>query len=195
MNFEFAEQINTDLENLEFGKAISIAETELKKIPTTDFHSVIGQSMISQVDSLVSWVDNYYKSTSKKIDIKALYFEMNEFDINTDTWYIDGFCYNKDGGLDLHDMEWLCDFTRDTMTSEEFIVGGFEKLQLAFENIEPDNDDLQNARDWSEQIVIARFMELMRTTHLKAKEQKLEWATIPLYFTEHSYDFILKSDN
>jgi hypothetical protein len=68
-------------------------------------------------------------------------------------------------------------------------------VQNAFENIEPDNDDVQNARDWSEQIVIARFMELMRTTHLKAKEQKLTWATIPLYFTEHSYDFIVKSAN
>ena len=195
MNFAFAEQINPDLEKLDFDKAIKIAEAELKKISTTDFHSVLGQSMISQADSLVNWIDNYYKSTSKKIDIKALYFEMNEFDINTDTWYIDGFCYNKDGGLDLDDMEWLCDVTKDTMASKEFVLVGFEKLQNAFENIELNNDELQNARDWSEQIVIARFMELMRTAHLKAKEKDLLWATIPLYFTEHSYDFILKSDN
>ncbi|MEO5563671.1 MAG: hypothetical protein ABIR18_09560 [Chitinophagaceae bacterium] len=195
MNFGFAEQINPDLEKLDFDKAIRIAETNLKKIPTTDFHSVLGKSMTNQADSLVNWIDNYYKSTSKKIDIKAIYFEMNEFDINTDTWYIDGFSYDNDGGLDLDDMEWLSDFTRDTMTSEEFILVGFEKLQNAFENIELDNDDLQNARDWSEQIVIARFMELMRTAHLKAKEKELLWATIPLYFTEHSYDFILKSNN
>lgn len=35
MNFEFAEQINPDLERLDFAKALDIAETELKKLPTT----------------------------------------------------------------------------------------------------------------------------------------------------------------
>jgi hypothetical protein len=80
------------------------------------------------------------------------------------------------------------------MTSEEFVLTGFEKIQTAFENIEIDNDNLQNSRDWCEQIIIARFMELMRTAHLKAKEKNLSWAEIPIYFTEHSYDFIIKSD-
>jgi hypothetical protein len=80
------------------------------------------------------------------------------------------------------------------MTSKEFVLTGFEKLQRAFENIELDNDNLQDSRDWCEQIIIARFMELMRTAHLKSKEKNLAWASIPIYFTEHSYDFILKSD-
>jgi hypothetical protein len=195
MNFEFAQQINPSLENLEFSKALDIAETALTKIPMTEFHSVLGQSFINQADSLATWVDKFHQAISKKMNIKALYFEMNEFDINTDTWYIDGFSYDKDGGLDLDDMEWLCDFTRDKMTSEEFVLTGFEKLQTAFENIELDNDNLQNSRDWCEQIIIARFMELMRTSHLKAKEKNLAWATIPIYFTEHSYDFIIKSNN
>jgi hypothetical protein len=195
MNFEFAQQINPLLEKLDFSKAIEIAETALNKIPPTEFHLVLGQSFISQADSLAIWVDNFHQTISKKMDIKALYFEINEFDINTDIWYIDGFSYDKDGGFDLDDMEWLCDFTRDKMTTEEFVLTGFEKLQTAFENIELDNDNLQNSRDWCEQIIIARFMELMRTAHLKAKEKNLAWATIPIYFTEHSYDFILKSDN
>ena len=120
---------------------------------------------------------------------------MNEFDINTDIWYIDGFSYDKDGGLDLDDMEWLADVTGDRMTSKKFTLKGFEKLQNAFENIEPDNENLQDTRDWSEQIIIVRFMELMRKAHLKAKEKNLSWAKIPIYFTEHSYDFILISDN
>ena len=195
MNFEFAQQINPSLKKLNFSKALDIAETALTKIPTTEFHSVLGQSFINQADNLAIWVDNFYQAISKKMDIKALYFEMNEFDINTDIWYIDGFSYDKDGGLDPYDMEWLCDFTRDKITSEEFVLTGFEKLKTAFENIVLDNDNLQNSRDWCEQIIIARFMELMRTVHLKAKEKNLAWATIPIYFTEHSYDFILKSNS
>jgi hypothetical protein len=195
MNFEFAQQINPSLENLDFLKALDIAETALNKIPSTEFHSVLGLSFINQSNNLETWIDDFYHRISKKINIKALYFEMNEFDINTDSWYIDGFSYEKDGGLDLDDMEWLCDFTRDRMTSDEFTLTGFEILQSAFENIELDNDNLQDARDWCEQVIIARFMELMRTAHLQAKEKKLAWASIPVYFTEHSYDFILKSDS
>ena len=196
MNFEFTEQINPDLEQLNFEKALNIAETELRKIPTTDFHYVLEKSLVGQADDLASWVENFYNIATKKNKVAALYFEMNEFDINTDHWYIDSFAFSKDGGLDLEDMEWLCDFDTDSQTETEtvFKIDGYEKLQSAFESIELDTDDLQNARDWSEQIIIARFMELMTNAHLIAKTKKLNWATVPIYFTEHSYDFVVKSD-
>lgn len=196
MNFDFAEQINSDLEQLNFDKALSIAQTELRKIPTTEFHNVLDKSLVGQADDLASWVENFYNLATKKNKVEALYFEMNEFDINTDLWYVDCFAFNKDGGLDLDDMDWLCDFDTDSQTETEtvFKIDGYEKLQTAFESIELDTDDLQNARDWCEQIIIARFMELMRTAHLTAKNRNLNWATISIYFTEHEYDFIVKSD-
>ncbi len=197
MNFGFAEQINPDLEKLDFEKAISIGETELKKLPTTDFHSIIGKTLRVQAESLAAWVDNFYKIASKKLDIKSLYFEMNEFDINTDTWYIDTFAYSQNGGLDLEDMDWLGDFEADSQSETEtvFQIEGLEKLQTAFESIELDTDYLQDSRDWCEQIIIAKFMELMRTAHLTAKQKGYSWATTPIYFTEHSYDFVVKSEN
>jgi len=196
MNFEFAELINPDLEQLNFDKALNIAETELRKIPTTTFHYVLENSLVGQADDLAYWVENFYNIASKKNKVEALYFEINEFDINTDLWYIDSFAFSKDGGLDLSDMEWLFDFDTDSQTETQtvFKIEGYEKLQTAFESIELNTDDLQNARDWSEQIIIARFMELMAKAHLIAKTKKLNWATIPIYFTEHSYDFIVKSE-
>ena len=78
------------------------------------------------------------------------------------------------------------------MTSEEYVITSYEKLQKAFENIEPDTDDLQDARDWGEQLVIIRFMELMSAAHSVAKKKNMKWADLPMYFTEHSYDFIVK---
>lgn len=197
MNFDFAEQINPHLEKLDFEKAISIGETELQKLPKTDFHFIIGKILTEQAESLAAWVDNFYKIASKKIDIKSLYFEMNEFDINTDSWYIDSFAFSQDGGLDLEDMEWLCDFETDSQSETEtvFQIEGLEKLQTAFEITELETDYLQDERDWCEQIIIARFMELMRTAHLTAKQRRYSWATTPIYFTEHSYDFIVKSEN
>jgi len=200
MNFDFAEQINSDLENLDFEKAINKAEKELVKISKTEFHEIIGKSFTNSIDNLVLWIDNFYKEISKKIEIKSMYFEMNEFDINTDVWYIDGIAYKEDGGLDLDDMEWLSDCKRDVMTTKEFVLTGFENLQDYFETIEEKEendewtDEMQEARDWCEQIIISRFMELMTKAHQTAKDRKLDWGNISIYFTEHDYDFIVKSD-
>ena len=196
MNFDFAEQINPDLEHHNFDKALNIAQTALRKIPTTAFHNVLDKSLVAHADDLASWVEDFYSLATKKNKVEALYFEMNEFDINTDLWYIDCFAFSNDGGLDLDDMEWLCDFDTDsqTETGTIFKLDGYEELQDAFENVELDTDDLQNARDWCEQIIIARFMELMTTAHEIAKTKKLNWEAVPIYFTEHSYDFMLKSD-
>jgi hypothetical protein len=200
MTSEFSKKINNYLEKLEFTKAIKFAEKQLKSIHTTDFHDILGKSLIPQAHNLTQWIDDFYKNTSNKIDIQAMYFEMNEFDINTEKWYIDGIAYEKDGGLALDDMDWLSKCGVDTMTSTEFILMEFEKLQNAFETIEAieeDNewtDEMEDARDWSEQLIIARFMELMRAAHLIAKQKGMAWATIPIYFTEHSYDFIVKSN-
>ncbi|MBL7838462.1 MAG: hypothetical protein JNM67_13160 [Bacteroidetes bacterium] len=195
MNFEFAFQINPYLEKFEFEKALFIGESELKKLPNTDFHSILGKSLTEQSDSLADWIDNFYNIASKKLDIQSLYFEMNEFDINTDAWYIDGFAFSQDGGLNIEDMEWLCDFETDSRTDTQtvFQIEGLEKLQTAFEYTKLETDNLQDARDWCEQIIIARFMELMRQAHLTAKQKGYNWAIKPIYFTEHSYDFIVKS--
>lgn len=199
MNFEFAEQINSDLENLDFEKAINTAEKELEKITKTEFHEIIGKQFTNPIEDLANWIDKFHKEISKKIEIKTMYFEMNEFDINTDVWYIDGIAYNEDGGLDLDDMEWLSDCTRDVMTTKEFVLTGYEKFQSLFEAIEEmeENDEwtdeMQDARDWCEQIIISRFMQLMKQAHENAKERNLDWANFPIYFTEHAYNFIVKS--
>ncbi|KAA5547460.1 hypothetical protein [Adhaeribacter rhizoryzae] len=193
MNFDFAEQINPYLEKHDHPTAISIAEEALQNIPTTKFHSILGKSLMHHAVGLANWIGNFHESVSEGLEVKALYFEMNEFDINTDMWYIDGFAFSEDGGLDPEDMDWLSEVSLETITTEEYVIGGYEILQDAFENIEPDTDELQDARDWCEQIVIARFMELMRAAHLEAKSQKMNWANLPLYYTEHSYDFIVKS--
>lgn len=200
MNFEFAEQINSDLEKLDFEKAIHSAETELHTITKTAFHEIIGKNFTNPLEDLVDWIDQFHSEISTKIEIKAMYFEMNEFDINTDIWYIDGIAYKEDGGLDLDNMEWLSDCKRDVMTTKEYILTGFENFQILFESIEEKEendewtDDMQDARDWCEQIIISRFMEVMKKAHERAKERKLVWGNIPIYFTEHAYNFIVKSE-
>ena len=187
MNTAFAKKINKHLTKLDFAKAITIAETNLQKLPATPFHEVIGKSFISQAPDVAKWVQDFFDRAAKKFKVKCFYFEMNEFDINTDRWYIDAFVYTRDGGLDLEDMEWLCDM--QGVSKKIFILEGFNKLQKAFKSSKKKTD----AEDWCEQIIIARFMELMHAAHVIATQKKLKWAKCPIYFTEHEYNFIVRS--
>lgn len=200
MNFDLVEQINDNLEKLAFDKAIAIAETALTEIPITEFHVILSTSFTNPILDLVNWIDGFYNSISKKMEVKALYFGMNEFDINTSAWYIDGVAYKKDGGLNLDDMDWLSDCKLADMTTNAFVLQGLEQLQKSFEMIEEKEendtwtDEMQEARDWCEQLILSKYMEFIRKAHEVAKEQQLQWANLPIYCTEHEYDFIIKSE-
>ena len=208
MNFDFASKINPHLEKFDFESALGIAENALKEIPHTIFHFVIDKSLTHHVSNLSDWIDEFYRESILEYDIESLYFEMIEFDINTDTWLIDGFGFTFDGGLE--DTNWLCDVK--TMTQKPFILEGYEPLQNAFEFHQQtreilrrsNNDAILNSedylnssisRDWCEQIIIIRFMELMYNAHLTSSKKQLNWAKIPVYFTEHEYSFTLKSEH
>lgn len=196
MNVDFCLQINDDLAKLDFAKAIQTAESKLRELPVTDFHAVLGLSFTGQTAEVAAWIEHFFQKSSEKITVKSLYFEMNEFDINTYEWYIDGFAYSKDDGLNLNDMEWLGDFETfaQVETHTLLTLQGFEKIQDAFETIEPDSQQMQDAKDWCEQIIIARYMELMHAAHTMAKQKQMKWAAVPIYFTEHAYDFVVRSE-
>lgn len=191
MNFEFAEAINAYLERSEFSQAIQLAETKLAALTSSPFHPILGKTLLDQTDSLCLWIDNFYTTTATNFSVQALYFEITEFDVNTDVWSIDGFAYAEDGGLE--DTEWLADVEEEAISDDAFVVQGYEEVQQAFE--EEDLDESQDARDWCEQLIIARYMQLIDAAHRKARERNLAWATLPIYCTEHGYDFIVRSIN
>ncbi|GAB3237516.1 hypothetical protein GCM10027346_29170 [Hymenobacter seoulensis] len=194
MNFDFAEEINPYLERGHFAEAVVIAEDKLSALPESPFHAIIGNSLLSQAASLCSWIDEFHAAVVEHQEpVAALYFELTEFDINTDEWCIEGFAYATDLGLE--DPEWLSGSSIADTADSSFVVTRYESLQRAFEEIELDSDELENARDWCEQLIIVRYMELVYAAHKLAQQEGLTWSTLPLYCTEHGYDFITRSSN
>ena len=63
----------------------------------------------------------------KEIIPVAYYCEMNGFTINWDKWFINLFSYKYLNNLD---WDWLSDF--NDMTSNDFVITGFEDLQQVF---------------------------------------------------------------
>jgi len=202
MNFDFADLINPLLEQQDFIGAINLSETEMRKIPQTKYHEILEESIINPVSELALWIEDFYQSAKEKKSTETFYFEVNGFVINPDKWYIDGFAYEKDGGLNLIDiahMDWLCD--NFDVRQAPFVIKGLGRLQEVYfeESMLHEEsmmeDALQNASDWCEQLIVVKFLQFMCKAHLLAKEKSYECACIPIYFSVHDYEIIIRSVN
>jgi hypothetical protein len=191
MNSEFAESINPYLAQGQFVQAIELAENQLATLSRSPFHKIIKRPLLHHATDLCFWINRFYSVVASNQSIEALYLELTEFDINFDVWGIDGLAYSADLGIE--DTEWLAE--PSAATEQAFILEGYEDLQRAFEESELGAAETQDAQDWCEQLIIARFMQLVQAAHHEAQNQGLPWAALPIYCTEHGYDFVIRSVN
>lgn len=205
MNFELADKLSELLESKKLDEAIAMAEQELKKIPTTDFHKILDKNLLHLTSDLAKYIIEFDKSTKealkkkqgfiknllgsgKEVKPAAYYCEMNGFTINYDRWYIDLFSFEK---YSLTDWEWLSDFYDST--PNDLTITGFEEIQKAFEDVHENNrfeePNIDKAYEVCELLVILRLQELFRETY---KLHQGDWGKIPMFITAHDYELIFK---
>jgi hypothetical protein len=193
MDIDFLEKLNELIVQNQINKAIDIAETTLSGLPNTDFHKIIGKDLLHLKDDLKIYIDDFYNKAKDKIDVKAIYSEMNGFTINYDLWYIDMFAYKQCEGLD--DTNWLAyfNFAADLMMS----ISGFEDLQTVYEdymeNEKYKDKALKKACEICEYLIILRLQELFQAVQFTAKNENLAWHAIPIFVTAHDYALIYKT--
>ncbi|MCU4166666.1 hypothetical protein [Carboxylicivirga caseinilyticus] len=205
MNFELEDKLRNLIDKQELDNAIQLAESELNKIPKTDFHKMIGKDILHLSNDLKIYIQKFDKSTSeilnkpkgliksvfgKPTDYRpaAYYCEMNGFTINYDRWFIDLFSFKEMGG---DDWDWLCDFYDST--ASDFTITGLEDIQKVFEDVH-ENDrfkepNIEKAYEVCELLVILRLQELFRLTYSKIEEPL---SNIPLFVTAHDYELIYR---
>ena len=195
MNIDFLEKLNNFVVQNQINEAIDTAETALSKMPTTDFHAIVGKDLLHLKDELLTYIDNFHKQAKEKIEVNAIYAEMNGFTINPDLWYLDMFAYKQCEGLD--DVDWLAyfNFAADSMMT----ISGFEDLQKVFEdymvNEKYKDKTLATACEACEYLIILRLQELFREVQTMAKNQNLVWHSISIFTTAHDYELIYKTIN
>ena len=205
MNFELADKLTELLEVKKLDEAIELAESELKKIPMTDFHKIIGKDLKHLSNNLKEFIETFDREAAKVLKKKqgflksiissnsnvkpaAYYCEMNGFTINYDRWFIDLFSFEK---YETEDWDWLSDFY--DMTTNSMTIKGFEELQMVFQDVH-ENDrfsepNIDKAYEVCELLVILRLQELFRETY---KGTKSEWTKIPMFVTAHDYEMIYR---
>lgn len=204
MNFELLDELRRLLTQNLLEDAIQLAEAELRNIPETDFHKIIGKTITNQSLELKDYIEHFDHETTKVLNENkslfgnllkkqpkrpaAYYCEMNGFTINYDRWYIDLFSFEKKNDKD---WEWLCDFYDSS--SKDLRIKGLEEIQKVFEDVHEnerfEEPNIYSAYDVCELLVILRLQELFKETY---NNEKKEWSLIPMFITAHDYDMIYK---
>lgn len=155
----------------------------LRKLPRTPFHIAADLAIQNDPAEAAAIFDDFFRAESMRMSVRAVYTEMNGFDINPDRWYCDLFAYSADGGLD--DFDWLSDWQSEP--TDEYTITGLEPLQAVYNSeafYEPANRD---ARDLSSLWVVAQFQWFMQRS-----VERMTSLRVPLYATAHDYDYIAR---
>jgi hypothetical protein len=223
MNFDLFNELSKLLQENKLEKAIELAENKLNELPTTEFHKVLNKNLLHLKPNLAIYLESFNNSASnyfrkkpepKKVgffekifgkkekeiefnpnrNLKAVYCEMNGFSINYELWFIDLFAFDFYNGIDLEDLDWLCDFEFDSENS--LTITGFEEVQTAFknymENLEKNDENVKKSMEICELIIILKFQELFKHTFIENKNKK--WTETPMIVTAHDYELIYKTE-
>ncbi|MBF0379048.1 MAG: hypothetical protein HQK72_16445 [Desulfamplus sp.] len=190
--FDIASKIQPYIKKGDIDSSIKIVINELKEIPDTPFHNVVNCKFRNSPEEIADYITEFIEKERERIDIKSVYIEMNDFDINPDIWFFDLFAYKIHGGHD--DYDWLSNWHSDNYSS--ITLAGAEELQKIYENYEngkyeeeENEEDYSNARDLASLLIVLYFQKL-----IKEAAALIDNLQIPILATAHGYDLIYEYD-
>lgn len=194
MNFELAKKVSKFLSEDDLQGAIAMVETELKSQIRSDFDQLMGISLLKQKNKLARYISKFHKTVSGKMDVGAIYVEMNDFSINWDMWFVDAFAYAQFGGTD--DLDWLGDWEEEgNATTTRFKIKGLEKLQKTWQTYSEQKQykdkKMEAAADVAELLVVLRVQELVKAAVDRARQKGRSWTQATILVSAHDFDDII----
>jgi hypothetical protein len=167
--------------------AIQFLEGLLAKEETDRFKGLIGHGFANPPGSILLGLNDFIRGCNERFDIRAVYLEMNGFDINYDRWYFDFFGYAQ-YGADPEDLEWLCHWQSPRWP--EFTLEGLEVDQKDFEWYDVNeiwkDKKFARAKELAVLLVMSKFVSL-----IQAAVQAGDLARpLPVLATAHDFDII-----
>ncbi|WP_149696075.1 hypothetical protein [Chitinophaga sp. CF418] len=172
--------------------AIRETETMLGQLSPSDFHYVIGKDLLHLKGPLTAYFNYFYTvmTEDEELDIKALYLEMNSFTIQYDQWFLHLLAYESLVNRGI--LDWLADFSGES--PKTLTITGYEALQETnkkyMETEGYRNDQLRQACELQEYLVILRVQELVKQT-INDNKGKAPWAEIPVFVGAHDYEDLI----
>ena len=167
--------------------AIKWLEKLLVKEKVDRFQGLIEKEFSNSPKSILSAINKFIRTSAKEFDVKAIYLEMNGFDINPDRWHFDFFGYEQyDPNPD--DLDWLSDWQSED--DPKITLKGLEEVQADFkwyhsQQIWKDKK-FKQAYELALLLVMCKFVSLIESALQVGARAK----PIPVLATAHDFDII-----
>lgn len=171
-------------------RAIKELSEAIRCLAPNAFSGVADLDFLHHTREAAAYLRDFVHAASAQIDLAAVYFEMNGFDINPKRWYFSGFGYVNSG--DVWEVEWLADW--QTESDDQFVLTGMEAIQEAFakhQGVQPLYIGI--AFELSTYLITCRFMELIAAAHALASKQDKRVRRIPVFATAHEHDTVSRT--
>lgn len=176
--------INAKIRTTDIAGAVEHLEYLLAQEKHPHFIELIGADFSNSASDILSEINAFIKDCQSRFELKAVYLEMNGFDINPDCWYFDLFGYDDYSDIQT-DSDWLCDWSSTDWP--KVVLHGLESVQTAFEEYHRNelwkDDVFERPYEIAELLVLCKFMALVESA-LKGVREK----DIPIIATAHDFD-------
>lgn len=183
---DYVSKLTRWLKKDDIAGAIGDLEQRIQKLEPSPFHKALGRSWLKQQNQLAKWLKKVFAAASKQFAVKALYVEMNRFDINTDRWYLDGFAFDEFGGD--KEIEWLCDSKYTTEDSAQFKLTGMSDLQKAYESLTEDDSSCFETEQAVVLLLTLRMLEVVQAAASEARANGWLPEDVPVVAAAHEAD-------
>jgi hypothetical protein len=174
---------------------VAWAEAGLRTIAPTPYHDVLGRSFIQSLTPSLEYLVETYREAAKKFEVKAMYFEMNGFEINPDYWHFGGFAYQEAGSI--WEPDWLSEWHFENKRVVDLL--GMEPVQLAFKKHFLPREgtviplQFEMASSIASHLICAHYIDIVFKAHNAAKAKEPKLRGLPIIATAHDWDRMAQS--
>lgn len=187
MNVELWKTVDSYLRANDVETAATELESRLSDVASDRFLSLVESQFTNRPSEVLAHINQFADACQARFNVKAVYLEMNGFDINYDRWYFDSFAYSEYSD-DIDDLDWLCDWSSPDW--EQFTLHGLEEAQEDFrwymENKIYEGKTHDAEREIATLLVMVRFVQLIRS----ALNAGTMHCPFPVLATAHDFDII-----
>jgi hypothetical protein len=168
--------------------AVEFLEQFLASHDAQRFSCLAGLSFSNSRTLVLKEINEFIETTDVQFDVKAVYLEMNGFDINYKRWYFDFFAYpNYEPGAE--ETDWLCEW--QSKAWPQFRLLGMEPAQEAFawfhgQKIYRSQPELEPVYEASMLLVMAKFAAFVGSSLKSGTLVR----PIPIFATAHDFESV-----
>ncbi|QDQ25503.1 hypothetical protein FNU76_03555 [Chitinimonas arctica] len=182
--------VHNHFRNSNIANAILELEAFLSSRDAQKFSCLIGASFSNPSSSVVDEINRFIHANETQFEVKAVYLEMNGFDINYDRWYFDLFAYSS-YLPEFDETEWLCEWQSPHWPEVELF--GMDAAREAFawyheQRIWKFQPDFEPVYEAAMLLVMAKFADFVG---LALKETNLA-KRIPVLATAHDFESVAR---